>query len=302
MDIPFNQAIWAFDLESGLPIWHQSIKMQNDTFIYATTPTVGNCEVYVGGSSIFAFGSEDGGVLWNSSAGTARYIQGSPLVVDGKVIAWASDNKLYAYNELDGKPLWNYSTGSAVGCPNTPAYDNGTIYAGDFAGNAFALSVGDGTEIWKVQFPAGGPTVSNVDISPSRLSPATCVVRKLELPSLYGLNPADGGIVHDISLGNQIPWAGPAFDGIHIYQPTAYYQPYIASFTGPYHVYAFNLDGSTAWTFTAPRPVRHFSQLRQSRIMCYSCHPTPIPPVTYTCSVRRPATKRVRANIQLANR
>ncbi|MCP4709100.1 MAG: hypothetical protein GY869_10785, partial [Planctomycetes bacterium] len=48
--IPYAQKIWAFNIDTGIPVWDSGIKFQPDNAIYGSVPLAANCEVYVGGS------------------------------------------------------------------------------------------------------------------------------------------------------------------------------------------------------------------------------------------------------------
>jgi outer membrane protein assembly factor BamB len=248
-DVPYNQQVYALDLNTGEPIWHNSIKFQPDTAIYRSSGTAGNCILYIGGSSVFAFDTQDGEINWQFEGADTQYVMGSPVVVDDKLVIWGDNNMLSAFDSYTGDFLWDYTTGEFPGNPGTPAYDNGVIYAGDVSGHAFALNIADGSEIWKTSFPAGGPLSRN-DIWAQPVIADGLVWFGSWNCHLYGLDPSNGDILHDIPLGDQIPWAGPAFDGTHLYQPVAYYAAYQGLFTPPYKMMAIKTDGTVDWTFT----------------------------------------------------
>ena len=257
-DVPYSQRVWALDLSDGEPIWDKSIKFQPDTAIYRCSGTAGHCVLYIGGSSVFAFNSDDGFINWQFEGADTQYVMGSPVVADDKLVIWGDNNTMSAFNAYTGEFLWDYTTGVAPGNPGTPAYDSGTIYAADITGHAFALSVVDGSEIWQVEFPDGGPLTRNDNWAQPVLAGGLVWIGSWNC-HLYGLDPSNGAIIRDVPLGDQIPWAGPAFDSNHLYQPTAYYQPYQGLFTPPYKVMAINLDGSVEWTYIGTGSEAFFS-------------------------------------------
>jgi outer membrane protein assembly factor BamB len=257
-DVPYNQTIWALSLDDGETVWYKLIKFTPDNAIYRSTPTVGNCEVYSGGSSVFVMSSQDGDNVWSKDAGNTQFIEGSPVVVDGILVIWGFNNTLYAFDAITGALKWDYTTGQDTGSPSTPVVQDGVVYGGDINGYAIAVNLVDGSEIWKVQFPLEGPIGMREIMAQPVYAGGHVWVGSWNC-HLYGLDPANGNIDHDIPLGDQLPWAGPSFDGNHLYQPTAYYFPYAGQFTPPYHVYAFNLDGSTAWTYTGTGNEAFFS-------------------------------------------
>lgn len=257
-DISFNQRVWALSLDTGEMLWNAMIKFENDIWIYRGVPTVGNCELYVPGSAFLVYDSEDGDALWNYDKDNTQYIAGSPVVLEDKIIFWGNNNTLYAINRNSGEFIWSYSTGPKDGNPSTPVVDGNVVYAGDVSGYAFALNLENGSEIWKVQFPKGGPIPMN-DIRAQPVLADGLILFASYNCHLYGLDPLDGSIELDFPLNDQLPYAGPAYDGMHIYQPTAYYPPYGTSYTQPYKVIAFNKVGSKVWEFSGTDEEAFFS-------------------------------------------
>ncbi len=248
VSIPYAQEIWALDLNSGEQIWHHPIKFQPDNMIYRCTPLVGNCEVYVGGSSVFAFGSEDGDLLWEFEGEDTQYVNGGPVIVDDILVIWGSNDTLYAFEAFTGGFKWDYTAEVFPGNPGTPVVDNGTVYAGDARGYAFALDLITGDEIWKVQFPLGGPVVQNNIWSAPVMADGLIWYGSFNC-HLYGLDPTDGSIEVNVPLGDRTPWASPAFDGTHLYQPVAYDPDYWQFFSGPFGVMAITTAGGVDWEF-----------------------------------------------------
>jgi outer membrane protein assembly factor BamB len=248
-NVPYDQKIWMLSLETGEPVWNSFIKLTPDAAFYSCTPLVGNCEVYVGGSSLFALDIEDGSELWHYDKDTTQYLTGSPVVMGDTLIAGGNNNAITALNSFTGEFKWKYSANPGKsGNPSTPVVDNGVVYGADIYGSAFAINLSDGSEIWKIQFPNGGPINYNYVFTQPMLADGLIWIGCWNC-HLYALDPANGSIVHDIPLGDQLPGGSPAYDGEHIYQATAYDSSYGGSFTAPYHVYAFNTDGTTAWDF-----------------------------------------------------
>jgi outer membrane protein assembly factor BamB len=257
-DVPYAQEIWALPLHGGDALWHRLIKFAPDMFNYRSTPTVGNCEVYVGGSSLFCLDSEDGDVIWIETAENEPFCNGSPVVVDDILVAWSTRNALYGFNAYSGSPMWVYSNGAETGNPATPVVDNGVVYAGDIKGNAFALSLEDGHELWKVQFDIGGPITSNAIYAPPVLAGGLIWFGSWNC-RLYGLDPLTGGVVRDVDLGEQLPCESAAFDGTRLYQPLAYFPPYATFFTPPYRLLAITPDGTVEWEFPGEDDEAFFS-------------------------------------------
>ena len=244
-DSPFDQSIWALDKNSGEEKWHNNIKFDPDNAIYRSTVTVGNCEIWVGGSSIFCFDAGDGGWIWGWDQGNTHYVMGGPAIAGQYLLIWGDNDTLYCYNPYTGEYLWEYTTLPFPGNPGTPVVDNGVVYAGDAQGYAFALNLADGSEIWKVQFDKGGPLDAR-DIWAAPVMADGLIWYACFNCHLYGLDPADGSILKDIDLDNQAPWAAPSYDGTHLFQPLTYLY---GGFTAPFRVIAIDpSDQSIDWT------------------------------------------------------
>jgi outer membrane protein assembly factor BamB len=244
----YNQKIWALDLDSGEEMWSRVIKLIPDAWMYMSTPTVGNCEVYVGGSTVFCFNSEDGEPIWTAPGTEASYTYGGIVVVNDLVILWGTNNTLYAFDALTGGFKWDYTTGDTLGIPGTPAYADGIIYAGDYSGYAFALNIDDGSEIWQVQFPTGGPVSMNKIVAPVVLADGLVWLSSWNC-HLYGLDPSDGSTIVDVPLGDQVAESSPAYDGTYLYQPTCFDRVFWQFFEGPYKIMAITTAGDVAWEF-----------------------------------------------------
>jgi len=257
-NIPYAQEIWALDLNDGTPIWDSFIKLQPDTAIYGSVPLVGNCEVYVGGSSVFSFDAEDGDQLWGFEAGDTQYVRGGPIISDGVLLIWGFNNTLYAFNPVDGDFKWSYTLEEFPGNPDTPAVQNGIVYGGDVRGNAFALNITNGSEIWQVSFPGGGPVSLN-DIRTAPVIAGGLVWIGSYNCNLYGLNLDTGITEATVPLNDRVPGASPAFDGAYLYQPVTYHPIYWQQFTGPFGVLAVDTSGSVAWEFNPVEDTEGFN-------------------------------------------
>jgi len=258
VNIPLAQEIWALNLNDGTPVWDNFIKFQPDNAIYGSVPLVGNCEVYVGGSSVFSFDAEDGDNLWGFEGGDTQYVRGGPVIADGVLLVWGFDNTLYAFDPVDGDFKWNYTVEELPGNPDTPAVQNGIVYGGDVGGNAFALDITNGSELWQVSFPTGGP-VSQNDIWTAPVIAGGLVWVGSFNCNLYGLNPDTGIIEATVPLNDRIPWASPAFDGTYLYQPVTYHPVYWQFYTGPFGVLAIDTSGSVAWEFNPVEDTEGFN-------------------------------------------
>ncbi len=248
VSIPYAEKIWCLDLETGDPVWDRMIKYTPDLAIYRSVPTVGNCEVYVGGSSVQCYDSEDGDIIWAFEGYYTQYTTGGSAVTDGIVVIWADSNTLYGIDQVTGEYIWDYQVEALPGNPTTPVIENGVVYAADMGGNYFALNLVDGSEIWQEQFVQGGPKNRNAVWAQPCMAGGLVWFASYNC-RLHGVDPVDGSIDVDVPMGDQVAWSGPAFDGTLLYQPTTYINIYVADFEGPYKIMAVHTDGTVEWEF-----------------------------------------------------
>ncbi len=246
VNIPYKQEIWCMNSDTGIPQWHRYIKYQPDLAIYSSSPLIGNCEVYVGGSSVLCFDSEDGDFIWDWESSDTQFIHGSPVLADDILVVWGANNTITAFDPFLGISIWDYTISAVPGNPFTPVIENGVVYAGDVLGNAFALDLQTGAELWVTTFPNTGPA-SKANLYAQPVMADGLIWFASYNCNLYGLDPSDGSIVHTVPLGDQIARAGPAFDGNHLYQPTTFYGYEPGNISGPFKVMAINTDGTVAW-------------------------------------------------------
>ena len=243
-DYQSDHKIFALSIFDGSVQWNVSTQPYFDPYAYHVIPLVGNCELYVGGSSVHAYDLVDQTDFWSYGIPSIKFQSGSPSVSEGVLVIWGNNQRLYAFDAANGDSLWDYSTGEATADPGTPAIDDGVVYAGDFAGYAFALDLQTGEEIWQVQFTEGGPSSSNKITAPPVLAGGLVWFGSWNC-HLYGLDLSDGSTVWDVDLNDQLPVAAPAFDGTYLYQPTGYSS---GTYTPPFRVVAIDpVDGSIEW-------------------------------------------------------
>jgi len=247
-DYPFDPRIRALDLDTGDEIWSELIKYQPDVAIYRCAPLIGYCEVYVGGSSVYCYDSEDGDYLWGFEGDDTQYVHGSPAISEEILVIWGSNNTLYAFEAYTGGFLWDYTQMEFPGNSGTVVIEDGVVYAAGARGNAFALNLYNGDEIWQISFPGGGP-VGDMNCWAAPVMADGLIWFPCFNCNLYGVDPLDGSIDVTVPLDDRIPWAAPAFDGTYLYQPVAYDPNYWQSFEGPYGVMAISTDGTVEWEF-----------------------------------------------------
>jgi outer membrane protein assembly factor BamB len=86
----------------------------------------------------------DGSLSWETRA--TGLVWGSPLVLDGRVIA-AAQTGIYAFDAISGEQLWRHN---ARGANFSPLYDGETLIAND-SGTVLGLDPATGEEQWRVE-------------------------------------------------------------------------------------------------------------------------------------------------------
>ncbi|HSW02302.1 MAG TPA: PQQ-binding-like beta-propeller repeat protein [Sedimentisphaerales bacterium] len=214
--------------------------------------------VTVGSAGHIHIACEDGKLYTLGSEGKVQWIldANSPLLSapsigpDGSLYVGGKSGKVYAVAS-DGRLRWSFATGGAV--YSSPAVGAGDVYVGSSDGTLYALAASDGVELWR--FKTQGPGVlpnGAIFASPSICPDGTVYIGGLYDPTLYALNPADGGVKwscrfpdtsKDPNTGGW-PFASPvvAADGT-IYQTLLYDR----------HLYAIEpADGAIRWSVELP--------------------------------------------------
>ncbi len=253
----YEHQVHALSLADGHPLWWVETAPPDELYAYKMIPTVGNCEIFVGGSSAWSYDKADQQALWFYGNPEFKFDRGGIAIGDGVLVIWSDKNRLYGLNPSTGEWIWDYSTGELPWTPGTPAIADGVVYAGDHGGYAFALDLQTGEEIWKVQFPTGGPKDWNWVNAAPVLADGLVWFGSWNC-HLYGLDPANGSQQRDVDLGDQLPVSAPAYDGTYLYQPLAYY---LSGFPSPYRVVAISpADGSIAWEHFGESEEAFFAQ------------------------------------------
>jgi len=151
------------------------------------TPVVSGGTVYVAeGSTLRAYDTEDGSLLW--SLDTDGPIEDSPTVLDGTVYVTGGP-ETYALNAQDGEQEWSHrSTGGTSASPKVRVDEStggGTVYAPKDT-SLYGLGRSTGTQVWSTEI--GGPIGGSPALS------GETVYMSGEDGNLYSLE-ADGGSV-----------------------------------------------------------------------------------------------------------
>jgi len=112
-------------------------------------------------SQINASNVRDLGVAWFANLPERGGYQGTPLLVDGKLIVTTPWSKVYAFDAKSGRQLWKYDPkvprelAGGVLCCNVAnrgaAYWNGKIIWATLDGRLVAVNINDGSKVWESQ-------------------------------------------------------------------------------------------------------------------------------------------------------
>ena len=142
--------IYALDLNSGEPIWQQTLSTDPTEFWLYATPVVENNRLFAGNAAgLMAINPEDGAVLWKIKLGN-HWISSysSPSLKNGRLVLgamWDRQN-LYALDAVSGERLWDFRIPGAHGAP---LLTEETVYVGTSGGDLVAVSLETGQEKWR---------------------------------------------------------------------------------------------------------------------------------------------------------
>jgi len=160
-----NQIV-AFDEFTGEVLWTAPFEKNADVCCSWFTPAHHEGRLFFSGTNTVCLSSEDGSEIWNHIHPSKRgAVDGSPVVVEGKVIASDWDGHHYfCLDELTGEEIWSFEVeGDAQ---STPAVSEGRVVFGSWewglGGAVYCIDLETGQEIWKMDAensPAGSAAI-----------------------------------------------------------------------------------------------------------------------------------------------
>ncbi|KUK44285.1 MAG: PQQ-binding-like beta-propeller repeat protein [Methanothrix sp.] len=160
--------IVAFDEFTGEVLWTAPFEKNADVCCSWFTPAYNEGKIYFSGMNTICLSSEDGSEIWNCSHPSKRgAVDGSPIVVDGKIIASDWDGHHYfCLDELTGEEIWSFEVeGDAQ---STPAVSEGRVVVGAWewglGGAIHCIDLETGQAIWMMDAensPAGSAAIMN---------------------------------------------------------------------------------------------------------------------------------------------
>jgi len=158
--------IVVFDEFTGAVLWTAPFKKNADVCCSWFTPAYSDGKIYFSGMNTTCLSSEDGSEIWSYPHPSERgAVDGSPAVVDGKVIASDWDGHHYfCLDELTGEEIWSFEVeGDAQ---STPAVSDGRVVFGAWewglGGAIYCIDLETGQAIWKTDVensPAGSAAI-----------------------------------------------------------------------------------------------------------------------------------------------
>ncbi|MCK5188457.1 MAG: outer membrane protein assembly factor BamB [Methylococcales bacterium] len=153
-----NAEIVALDIETGEQKWHYSVSSE-----VLATPVVVNDIVIIRTTDgrIFALSEEHGVQLWvfeRSVPALSIRGTGTPIIVEGNVIAGYANGKLLALRLIDGKVGWETSIAIPSGRSEVerlvdldvdPVETDGVIFIASYQGGTSAVLELDGDVLWR---------------------------------------------------------------------------------------------------------------------------------------------------------
>ena len=230
--------VFAFDANSGAPIWHDNLAPQGDTDLWyiatlgavgqdmsidpkkgfggGTAVDAGKLFVTTGFGDVFALDLATGKQVWKTSLGVP--VVNAPVAHDGRVFVSSEDNHFVALAEDDGRRLWDHQaiSESAGILESTSA-----AVAGDFviapysSGELYALNVQNGRPAWNDMLNASGAVTALSELDDIAGRPV--VDRSMVFAISHGgimvaINLDTGERVWSRDIGGiQTPWAAGDF-------------------------------------------------------------------------------------------
>jgi outer membrane protein assembly factor BamB len=158
--VAYATDVLAINAGNGTQVWRYPEKADGRRNFFAP-PALNGEQLLVGDYTnvLSAISRQNGTERWAFDGAEGRFI-GSPLVVDGMILAPSNDHHLYALNDL-GQMQWKFEAGH--GLWGSPAADGEVVYLPSMDHNLYALRMSNGQEIWRVD--TGGSIVHSPELS-----------------------------------------------------------------------------------------------------------------------------------------
>ena len=120
----YGKEFYEIDLKHKAISW----VYKDRDFPYFSSPTVDEKRVYFGGRDrrIHAVNREDGRAAWTYQ--TRGKVDGSLILVDGKIVAVSTEGRIHLIRAVDGEKLWSYDLGANL--IGSPGVSSGRVILG----------------------------------------------------------------------------------------------------------------------------------------------------------------------------
>lgn len=146
-----NGLVYGIDAKAGTKKW----EFKTGGFFIASSPTVENNVVYIGGNDdkkVYALDAGTGVKKWEFLTG--GNVLSSPWIENNILYVGSNDKKLYALDANTGVKKWDFLMNLENTAPNTsPVIVNGTLYmSSNYDKKLYALNATTGSKIWESIF------------------------------------------------------------------------------------------------------------------------------------------------------
>lgn len=140
--------VYAVNAETGVEIWRFPLKPEG-TKIFGAAPILADGQLIAGSYDfqIHSLNPTTGIENWVNKDATGRWI-GSPLAVNGLILAPNADHNLYAINS-NGIVQWKFTAKN--GLWNQPLTDGKSVFVSSMDKNLYALDPQSGKVLWSVE-------------------------------------------------------------------------------------------------------------------------------------------------------
>ncbi|MEI8131815.1 MAG: PQQ-binding-like beta-propeller repeat protein [Leptolinea sp.] len=140
--------VFAVNAETGAEIWRFPVKPEG-TIIFGSAPILEGGQLIAGDYEfrLHSLNPDTGGEIWVNKDAAGRWI-GSPIAIDGLILAPNADHNLYAINS-NGIVQWKFTAKN--GLWNQPVTDGKNVFVSSMDKNLYALNPKTGKVIWSIE-------------------------------------------------------------------------------------------------------------------------------------------------------
>lgn len=213
-----GQLVWSFEAKNGL--WARPVS--DGSYVYL--PSMDH--------NLYAIDLKTGNKRWETDLGGAL-VSSATLSEDGLLYIGTLANEVLAVNSVSGNVVWRFKTQGAVW--SSPVLYEGILYLGDLQGTEYALDAATGTQKWKLD-QLGSAIIASSTVTPDSIFVVT----------------EDGNLV-SINFDGQRQWTKTINGKLYTAPVIAGDKVVVSVIQGDNLLQAFQLTGTDAWSFVAPK-------------------------------------------------